>query len=640
MAAQQFGKYKQPRKPKSKHVPTEVGMDDFLDRLVKLRASDVQEICTNPSTEIQKEFEEKIAHRLPTFRTLKTFVTFLRDNKRKYSDEALEEFITLNDIRMEESEEELEPEPVKGKTKSKQAKVRENDDDDDDEEDNEEFDDEEDEDDDEEDDDEDAPPAVVYKKDVVPSEDRSRLEDERREITKIEREMNVKKEHLYEANRARRNGWPTVNPEGIDEEMSEEFTEEQLTEAIDKLTAEFAAKRDAIHRSAVLPDRYRENQLANSDRQLTHAEETELNAIKRDRRRFESQLQKASHSVYTKGGLSNIKKFRINVYKNAEWMRDENGVKHIYITDAPDKYVARQTMIKHNGHDWYQANNAFFELMAMASNMRQDGHTLYISTSAEVVSARVMYMYTNGKFVEQNNAVFDMMQRYLKIRRAPTNVQKNMRAEERFSSDNKHARALGRSCLAFPGGNEQEEIIALKINGEDRSIKEYFRRIINISVYLEENSVFKQRLAQTWFPGDLTKLSVYDKIDYEELAPYYLELAEYKVELLVWEYFFMCGGKNVRINLVQPKRPHIAHENTDGLKINYPPREGGKVHNVFGILLHPDFSPEFVQKIRRIDAFEAPSEPRVYKKNLWEVVENALEYAETHRGNIDGWRLE
>jgi len=643
--AAQFDKYKNPKSRKQKKrnpVPAEVGMDDFLDRLVQLRASEIQEISANPSTEIQKEFEEKIAHRLPTFRTLKTFVAFLRSNNRKYSEEALEEFINIH---MEESEEETEHEPVKKKTKP--AKVRENDDDDDDddEEDNEEFDDEEEEDEDEDEEDEDAPPAVVYKKDVVPSEDRARLEDERREITKIEREMNLKKEHLYEANRAHRNGWPTVNPEGI-EPQDEEFTEAQLEEAIDKLTAEFAAKREAIQRSKVLPDRYRENQLSNAGRQLTHAEETELNAIQRDRQRFEARLEKASRSVYTTGGLSNIKKFRINVYKNAEWMRDENGVKHIYITDvtgytgAPDKYFARQTMIKHNGYDWYQANNAFFELMAMSSNMRQDGHTLYISTSAEVVSARVMYMYTNGKFVEQNNAVFDMMQRYLKIRHAPTNVQKNMRAEERFSSGNKHARALGRSCLTFPGGNEQEEIIALKINGEDRSIKEYLRRIINISVYLEENSVFKQRLAQMWFPGDLTKLSVYDKIDYEELAPYYEKLAEYKLELLVWEYFFMCGGKNVRINLVQPKRPHIAHENTDGLKINYPPREGGKVHKIFGILLHPDFSPEFVQKIRRIDAFEAPSEPRVYKKNLWEVVENALEYAETHRGNIDGWSLE
>lgn len=638
MAAQQFGKYK-PRKQKSKHVPTEVGMDDFLDRLVKLRASDIQEICANPSTEIQKEFEDKIAHRLPTFRTLKTFVTFLRDNKRKYSDKALEEFIiTLND-KESEDEPEPEPEPVKGKTKSKTAKKVREDDDDDDEEDNEEFDDEEDEDEDDEEEDEDVLPAVVYKKDVVPSEDRARLENERREITKIESEMNVKKEHLYEANRAHRNGWPTVNPEGI-EPQDEEMTEEQLTEAIDKLTAEFAAKRDAIHRSAVLPDRYRENQLSSTARQLTHAEETELNAIKRDRRRFESQLQKASHSVYTKEGLSNIKKFRINVFKNAEWMRDENGVKHIYITGAPDKYFARQTMIKHNGRDWYQANNAFFELMAMSSNMRQDGNTLYISTSSDVVSARVMYMYTNGKFVEQNNAVFDMMQRYFMIRRAPVNVQKNMRVDEHFSSDNKHARALGRSCLAFPGGKEQEEIIALKINGEDRSIKEYFRRIINISVYLEENSVFKQRLDQKWFPGDLTKLSVYDKIDYEELAPYYLELSEYKLELLVWEYFFMCGGKIVRINLVQPKRPHIAHENTDGLKINYPTREGGKLYNVFGILLEHEFSPEFVQKIRRIDAFEMSSEPKVYRKNLWEVVENALDYSEKHRGNIDGWKLD
>lgn len=360
--AAQFDKYKpKPRKQKRKPVPTKVGMDDFLDYLVQLRASEFQEISANPSTEIQKEFEDKIAHRLPTFRTIKTFVAFLRSNNRKYSEEALEEFINIH---MEESEEEPEDKPVKGKTKKKQEKVREHDDDndeDEDEEDNEEFDDEEEDEDDDvdEEEDEDAPPAVVYKKDVVvPSTERARLEDERREITKIEREMNLKKEHLYEANRAHRNGWPTVNPEGI-EPQDEEFTDAQLAEAIDKLTAEFAAKREAIQRSAVLPDRYRENQLSNAGRQLTHAEETKLNAIQRDRQRFETRLEKASRSVYTKG-LSNIKKFRINVYKNAEWMRDENGIKHIYITDISDnKYFARKTMIKHNGHDWYQANNAF-----------------------------------------------------------------------------------------------------------------------------------------------------------------------------------------------------------------------------------------------------------------------------------------
>ena len=668
--------------------PTE-NINDFLDYIITLNPESAGKIAQNPSGPTEKEYRH-IAINLNKLSLLKQFVSYLRKNNIQYSRDVLREFMKANNIDevdMEEYEDDSDTEdkgdkgtidehPRRNKPKQPRGEYADGSDLEDDSEEDMDSSSSEDE------DDEPVAPPPPRPRQVPVSDDDDTIAEMLK--NRIAAEVNKSKRTAWDiiSRRIRENNM-TMSEEELEEELSSalvalnseyeaylltmpkstskqdaweivssrfrktrpELSDGKINGAIDKLKADYEAYVLTKPKSLILPDSYRENQLRAKENP-TREEQKELKDIIQDRERFEARLRQVQDQslIVNPKEYNRIQKFWINIYKNAEWMRqDNNSVESIYI-DNPNYSIVKSHPDRQEidgAGSWSLANNTFFELLANSNSMRQTGNTLHISSLKNggiLVDVRILYKYTDGTLVEQNENIFNIMQQYLKVLHAPPTVRKDMANDEKFLINNNAARKLGKINLAFPDGDLQETTIAEQISDENQSIKEYFTRIANITAYLKDNSVFNQRLLMGWFPGYLSNLSVYDKIDYEELAPYYADLVVYEVEKLKWDYYVLTGGKIVKHFEKEPKRPdNIPNENLDGSRITFPPNASGAVYQIIGIETS-DKTPEFIQKLARISAVvQLETSPRVYKKTLWNIVDDALEYARTNQGTIEGW---
>ena len=620
-------------KKKAKKIQRESEKNDidlFLRHVLTLNARDVREIVDDPkSNEFGQELRF-IAIKLIDFRGVKAFIQYLIDNEKSYSRTVLTDYIHDNDMvevsEEEEDEEDEDPRMTKAREKA-QSKRRarkehgsdsEGDDDDRIDSDTEEED--------EDEEDEPQPKKASPKKVQSPhsQSERAKLENERRLQNIVDNELQARLTQLH----ADRRNMPWMS-------------DAAFNQLVARTVEEFELQKNKIARTKVLPNTHREDFLT---RTAVKANEEELLELQRVRERFLERVA-SSKTTYNKFELkeySRKQKLWINIFRDAEWM-EQNGrrVKQIYI--SLPKYGNKK--IKYNGDFWYLAGTHFFNFLASSNSLQQNGKILRISTllnGGNSIRVKILYRYENDVFIEQDENIFNLMQQYIMAKKSSIHTQKDAKSNKVFTLDNVQARNIGRLKFNFPGGDVQENVIA-KMN-VGKFISNYFESIANISAYLgghTETSVFKQRLLLGWFPIDLTKLTIYDKIDYLELNTYYSNLVKYETDLMKCEYFFVCGGGKILSNVVEPKKPKIANENTNGLMINFPPQEGSPVFNIINIDLNA--KPEvFIRKLKIMSAF-TPSPigspvKKVYKKSLWDLVENALDFARLHSGSIDKWK--
>ena len=570
--------------------------------------------------EIEKEFRY-ITSKLVAFENIKTYIQYIDENELCHNRDVLKNFVAesnMDDIETEEEDDAFaDYRPVRGKYKEKR--------------DEREFSDSEDEDvmssaeESAGESDSDAEPDKPVARPCAPKVSDNELQ--RMERERALNNLDVQQEEKIKSLR-REN---TIN-------MSEDDFQALINKTIERCNE----ARRKIMKTATIPESLLEENLRHisTRRRLTQKEKSELDALEKSRLTFERIAANAVEPPQAAKVYNNLEKSRMKVYRDAEWMRVGNkGVKNIYVNLQKHGLA---TTIKHGGNTWFLASNGFFYLLSVANTMRQHGNTLWISSTlngGKAVEVKMLYQYSDDTFLEHGENTFNLMEQFMKARKANPKVQEAMKTEEIFTLDNTDARKMGNVRLAFPGGDEQEVIIAKMSVG--KTIAEYFRNIANISVYLHTGihsqlsdiasaSVFKQRLDMKWFPiGDLNRLEVFDKIDYEELAEYYLGMIEYEVSLLRSEYFSM-SGKYVKFEAPQPRRPVIENENLNGSRINY----DGQLYNLVG-LDAGRMDERFRQKIAKIAAFSAPA--RVYTKTIWDIVDNALDYARKHYGSIEHW---
>lgn len=597
-------------------------MNDFLDRVITANSDISKSIIENPKNETEKEYRF-IATKLGTLRIVKAFVAYLHAGHLLYSREVLGDFIRINNIDnvdVDDSEEEEEEAPT-GR-RPRQARTRERDMDDGSPSGSDESEDEPSSSEDEDDENlspELPPPPPPRREPQPPTDERIRLENERILFDRQDKETQLRLEALHKLRRE--------NPAAL--------SDADVDTSIRKLIEAAKTGKDKIARSRHIPNMYREDQLKTKGK-LTVGEEQELNDIVRDRERFDRGIQGAKTDAdqpYT----NRIRQYYRGVYRDAEWMRQGGKfVTDIYV----DSEFVGKLRIGHaavgQGQSWFLANNNFFSLMAMANMMKQTGNILHISSLLNGgVSAAVIirYRYNTGDIVEQDEVAFGLMQKYIKMLGAPPSVRKDAAVETAFLLTDGFARSLGRSRLVFPGGDAQEERIAMRTTSG--TVKDYFYNIINISAYLNDDSIFKRRLVAGCFARiDLSELTAYDKIDYEELTEYYERLVAYELDAISWLYF-SSGGKFAKLAITEPVRPHIADENGSASSITFPPRVGGDIISIVGM----DMSgkpQQFVDKILKMNVSARGSQPRTYKKTLWDIVDEAMGFIAAN-GDLAGW---
>lgn len=598
-------------------------MNTFLDRVITSDSDISKSIINNPKNEIEKEYRF-IATKLGTLRVVKAFVAYLHAEHLIYSRDVLGNFMRINNIENVEYESEDEDEQVPAKGRPRQPRERDGEDDGSpsgssgsdesmDEPSSSEA---------EEDENlspHAPPPPPPRREPKPPTDERILLENERILLNRQDKETQLRLEELHKLRRE--------NPAAL--------SDADVDRSIRKLIDAVGVSKGKIARSQNIPNMYREDQL-NANGNRTVVEEQELNDIVRDRERFERGINGAKPDTdqpYT----NRIRQYYRGVYRDAEWMR--KGAKIVTDIYVDTEFVGT-LRIGHatigQGHSWFLANNNFFSLMAMANTMKQTGNILHISSiiNGGVSAAVIMrYRYNTGDIVEQDEVAFGLMQKYIKMLGAPLNVRKDAAVEVPFLLSDEFARSLGRSNLSFPGGDLQEELIAMRSTAG--SIKDYFHNIINISAYLNSDSIFKRRLVAGCFSkNDLSELTVYDKIDYEELTEYYERLAAYELDAISWLYF-SSGGKFTKLSIAEPQRPHIADENGSALSITFPPRVGGDIISIVGMDLSGK-PQQFVDKILKMNVVARGSQPRTYKKTLWNIVDEAMRFISA-KGDLDGW---
>ena len=610
--ATHFKKKQGAKKGKSK-------MNNFLDRVIASDSEVSKSIINNPKNELEKEYRF-VATKLGTLRVIKTFVAYLHAEHLIYSREVVGNFMRINNIENVEYETEDEDDQVPAKRRPKQPREPDGEDagspsgssgsdesmdepssseDEDDENLSPQA----------------PPPPPPIREPQAPTDERIRLENERILFERQDKETQLRLEALHKSRRE--------NPAAL--------SDADVDASIRKLIQAAKITKDKIARSQIIPNIYREDQLKTKDK-LTVGEEQELNDIVRDRERFD-RAKADSDQPYT----NRIRKYYRGVYRDAEWMRQAGRV----VTDIyVDSEFVGNLRIGYaevgQGQSWFIANNNFFSLMAMANMMKQTGNILHISSLLNGgVSAAVIirYRYNTGDIVEQDEVSFGLMQKYIKMLGAPPSVRRDAAVGAAFLLTDGFARSLGRTRLAFPGGDAQEERIAMRATAG--TIKDYFYNIINISAYLNDDSIFKRRLVAGCFSQiDLSELTAYDKIDYEELTEYYERLVAYELDAILWLYF-SSGGKFTKLSISEPLRPHIADENGSASRITFPPRAGGDIVSIVGMDLSGK-PQQFVDKILKMNVVARGSQPRTYKKTLWDIVDEAMGFININ-GDLNGW---
>ena len=268
-----------------------------------------------------------------------------------------------------------------------------------------------------------------------------------------------------------------------------------------------------------------------------------------------------------------------NEYRHAVWLNSpEKRVVGVYCDDH--RFGVANRSFDYMDEKWYAVNKNYFTVQCKTPRelKTQRGDTaVFMSNSGkktEEIKFKILYAFNNGTLLLQDEDVFQAEQTYFMEKYANPEQRKDLLLSRPFYiSSGVLARNLGRRQFeGIPEGDAIEESIALKVSKmHDPTIMDYFEEIANISAYLKDNSVFKQRLQMGYYSGvDISELDDYEKFDYAELRDYYLNVFQYEVYSLGWSLFGLTYMKHFnKPEFKLMPRPEIEDENLDGTLISY-----------------------------------------------------------------------
>lgn len=255
-------------------------------------------------------------------------------------------------------------------------------------------------------------------------------------------------------------------------------------------------------------------------------------------------------------------------YRSAVWLNTPGKrVTGVY-TDNPD-YGTSTGNLKYEGKIWYMANDAYFKLQCTSSNKSATKNGMEFRTpSGDVVKINILYSFSDDTYEKQTLDMYKLELNYFIEKLATPEQKKDLLCARPFfleGGTSELARRIGRGKLAIPNGDKVEEDIAKLPNP---TIRDYFLKISSVYSFLEDNSVFAQRVK---YYKDVDILTV-PKYDYPILTDYYTKLIQYEVEEMCWDLYYMeyTSSKAFKKAMsMKPVRPTIENENKDGKKIFY-----------------------------------------------------------------------
>ena len=185
-------------------------------------------------------------------------------------------------------------------------------------------------------------------------------------------------------------------------------------------------------------------------------------------------------------------------YRNAVWLNTtEKRVIAVYCNDHNFGITSRP--IKYMQQEWYPVNRNYFTVQCTTPRelKTQRGDVMvFMSKSSAEIKFSILYSFNNGTLIIQNEDIFDAEQTYFNEKYANPDQRKDLLLSRPFSIyDSVIARTLGRRRFDdIPDGDRIEDEIADMVYSVDNTnVGNYFEEIANLSAYLKDNSVFKQR---------------------------------------------------------------------------------------------------------------------------------------------------
>ena len=263
-------------------------------------------------------------------------------------------------------------------------------------------------------------------------------------------------------------------------------------------------------------------------------------------------------------------------YRSAVWLNSSTKRVTVVYTDDPN--YGTNASVKYGGKVWYMVNDLYFKLQCNSRNKKQfqdDGFLQFTDKDGNIVQMDILYGFSDGTYAKQTRDMFNLETNYFIEKFATPTQKKDLLTARPFSlvgsETTNLARKIGKSKLALIPNSEEVEL-SIANDGND-TIHTYFKKVANLYVFLDEDSVFAQRLQMNYYKNiDVLSLPVSERIDYPELASYYENVAAYELDEMGWELYYMeyAGGKDIkRIRPEKPEKPVIEGENKDANKIEY-----------------------------------------------------------------------
>jgi hypothetical protein len=262
-------------------------------------------------------------------------------------------------------------------------------------------------------------------------------------------------------------------------------------------------------------------------------------------------------------------------YRSATWLNSNTRRVTSVYTDEPS-FGTNAPAVTYKGKTWYIVNDSYFKLQCtrgVKKGFVQDGDMTFTTPEGVTVSMAILYGFSDGTYAMQTPDTFTLEAGYFLEKFATPEQKKDLLVSRPFILDGSHttnlARKIGKSKLAIiPNAEEVELSIARDGNN---TIRTYFNKIADLYVFLDENSVFAQRIKNNYYTGvDIVSLPVSERVDYPELEPYYKNLGKYELDEMGWDLYYMeyVGSKDIkRMKPEKPVRPVIENENKDGKKV-------------------------------------------------------------------------
>jgi hypothetical protein len=470
-------------------------------------------------------------------------------------------------------------------------------------------------------------------------------ENQEKEITHRRKEKKVHEEGQSEAEETEEED-VDVESEVESEEEEEEETEEERQEKREKDRPKFTMEEKEV--AKMLNARIQKER----DLEIQRIERATASAKKKSPRvEYEKQKTREVKVLKEQAGdvveyiapSSNLPYFEMSdrqliacssEYRNAVWLNtSEKRVVAVYCNDH--RFGVKGRQIEYMQQEWYPVNRNYFTVQCTTPRelKTQRGDMMIFNSNSDKktdeIKFAILYAFNNGTLLLQDEEVFNAEQMHFREKYANTEQRKDLLLSGSFCmQESVIARTLGRRRFEdIPDGDRIEgEIADMVCRTHNTTVENYFEEIANISAYLKDNSVFKQRLQMGYYSGmNISRLSDYDKFDYPELHDYYRNAYSHELYSLGWGLFDLTykGSKHFnKPDFSVMTRPEIQDENLDGRMVFY----DGNVLSIDS-LLEQDVrgSREFIDKIRKM---HHPQPAKVVEKHVKPIMPDIFQVLE------------